>query len=30
MGIEVEAQVFRWLQGLGIVKEGRRTNDNKI
>lgn len=30
MGLEVEAHVFRWLQNTGFVKEGRRTNDNKI
>ena len=30
MGLEVEAHLYKWLQSIGFVKEGRRTNDNKI
>lgn len=30
MGLEVDTPIFKWLQNLGIVKDGRRTPDNKV
>ncbi len=30
MGLEIESEIFKWLQSLKIVKEARRASAGKV
>jgi hypothetical protein len=30
MGLEIESEIFKWLQSLKIVREGKRSSEGKV
>lgn len=30
MGLEIDSEIFKWLQGMHIVKEGKRTPSSAV